>query len=236
MANPARELHVLYSDWISRMAPDSTGAPRAMNSVIRPTSVAGAEEIIHAGRLLARISELLDQLERKGHNVGLYRRQLPDWTLGMIGYHGGWGSPMKARNVMHEEHMDEIEGFANFLDGKVPVLTQDGEVRLRDVTRQARDLLEQDDSLDPRIKLYIYSLLDEIQRGLDESKLSGSFDFAASMERLWVAMRAAEGSSKKASALWRDLWVSFATGLVSGGLIESGQALIAIAQVGGGAT
>ncbi|MBW9094625.1 hypothetical protein JNB62_13090 [Microbacterium jejuense] len=231
MGNPARELHELYGAWRSTVAASSNGT-LALQQIVNPTTADGAGQVLRAARYLVRISDLLSEMERQGAHVGLYRRQFPRWVLPVVGY-SGWQNQIGAETVMPEADFDSLEGFANYLDGKVAVFNTGGEANIRQILRSARDLLEQDDSLDDGLKMYIHRLLSEIERALDDAAVGASYDFAAGVEQLYVAVRAAAGASTKASGLWRDLGVQFTAGLLSSGVLQGGTAILAAITSGG---
>lgn len=227
MTNPARELHSVYGQWREI----AVNADRAMPSIVDPTSNDGASQIINVARLLARIDDILTSMEKDGRNVGVYRRQYPDWTLGMLSYRAGWNGNVHPDHIMTEGHMDEIEAFANFLDGKVIVFAPEQENRLRAILDRARKALEEDETLDAPLREYIHRLLQSIQNALDDAAVGGGFDMAEAVQALWVALRAAESASKANKTVWRDIWTQILAGSVSGALVEAG--VITIAAIAG---
>lgn len=229
MSNPAAELHELYSNWCERLA--AIGAA-SFEAVVNPTTPEGSAEIIRAARLLARIDDCLSWLEREGHRVGVYRRQFPDWSIGMLAYPHGWRTNITAGHVMSEGHLDEIEAFASFLDGKVPVVRDGAEDHLRDLVARAHQALASDDSLDLPLRQYIHRLLQSIERALDDEGFGVTFDLGASLEQLWAAFRAAEGASKEKSSTWHDLWTQTFAGAAGNAIAQGG--MLAIQALSGG--
>ncbi len=206
MSNPARELHEIYTGWRERAA--ARGG--AMREVVQPDSAEGNAQLLRVFGLLTRIDALLLRLEREGQSVAVYRRQFPAWSYGAIGRHVGWTTQVKAENVMTANHMDQIEAFASFLDGKVVVLDEHGEQTLRSALQRARVLLEEDTGLDQQLRVYISRLLHEIQTALDDDALWARADIEDRAWAFWSAMRAAESASPAKGSAWRDIWVQFA--------------------------
>lgn len=229
MSNPARELHSAFEHWRS-LALKGNGAP--LTNAIDPTSTAGAAEVMRVARLLSRIEDTLADLDRQGVRVTLYRRQLPDWVAGMVSYQMGWTrAGVTPDHVLSNEHLDEIEGLANFLDGKVYVLGGEAET-LGDLLERARVLLNEDAELDPRLAAYLRRLIDQIQAALEDETLGFAFDYGDAVQRLWVAFRAAESASPERGRMWRDLWTQIGAGTVSGVLVQGG--IIVLSAITGG--
>ncbi|QPZ39712.1 hypothetical protein [Paramicrobacterium chengjingii] len=226
MSNSARDLHILYSSWRDRFASKTSTAKGALE----PHTAKGAQEFVQAFRLLGRIDVLLRQLEQDGYNVSLYRRQFPKWSAGVLSSGSGWASSMSPDNLVHPTVMDQIEGCANYLDGKVFVYEHDDSEALDSLVSRARVALNGDPDLDPQLHYYIHRLLQEIEIALSDESAGIAFDYTAAVQRLWVAMRAAEGASTDddSKRRWRDAWQSILTGTVSGGLVQAGALMFQI--------
>lgn len=220
MANPARELHSAYQE--IRESLDSSGTT-SLNRVLKPMTPEGNRQVVKIARLLEQIDVLLTQMEREQMSVALYRRQYPEWYVGLLGYPNGWSAAVSGEAFMSQALMDQIEGFANFLEGKVLSLSDAGEASLRDSLAAARKLLEADQDLDHTLRLYIHRLLAEMERALQDEAIGAGFDIEESIVRLWVAFRAAESSTSDANkGKWRDLWVQMVAGVASGSLVQGG--------------
>lgn len=220
MSNPARELHALYSDWRERAA---GGRGTQFLTVVNADTAEGNREILKAFRLLARIDDLLSLMAAEGLKVEVYRRQYPRWAYGVIGRRAsGWSAQINSDAVMTEADMDQIEAFASFLDGKVLEIEPSGIPTLRSVLAQARGLLENDESIDHHLRLYLHRLLHEMQSALDDEAVGVGFDLPEAVRRLWVALRAAESASEDKKAEWMAIWKQIATGIASGLMVEAG--------------
>lgn len=196
-----------------------------MRQLVDPTSRDGAIEVLTAARLLNRIEDLLTDFDRRGMKVDLYRRQIPDWVAAMVSYQAGWGQQLSSDQVISAEHLDEIEGLANFLDGKVYILGA-GTETLDGLLARAHSLLADDDELDQQLTEYIHRLLQQITIALEDDAVGIAFDYADAVQRLWVAFRAAEGASPEYADRWRDLWTQISAGTVSGALVQVGSIVI----------
>lgn len=221
MTNPARELHESLSRWRELTAAGNI----ALRQVIDPTSPEGAATVMRVARLLARVDDVLTDLDSQDVNVDLYRRQYPDWVTAMVSYQLGWAQPLGADNIITVEVLDEIEGLANYLDGKVYELGSRADT-LQCLLNQAKQALAEDVELDPRLTQYLHRLLQQIQNALDDEMYGIAFDYADAVQRLWVAFRAAEGASPQKSAMWRDLWTQIIAGTASGSLVTGSSMII----------
>ncbi|WP_157421634.1 hypothetical protein [Agromyces sp. Leaf222] len=225
MSNPARELHSLYSEWREAL----TAGNQALVNVLRPHTLEGAARLEAGMRLLLRIDGVLRQFEDDGRNVALYRRQFPGWSMGVLSTEVGWGNNLGSDNLVSAAVMDQLEGFANFLDGKVFEVEAADLDNLRDVLGRARKLLLEDDSLDPNLRYYLHRLLQEMQHAIDDEAFGASYDFSEGAQRLWVAFQAAEAKSAKKGSKWSALVHDITVGVLTTAVIEGAKFYIAIA-------
>lgn len=216
MGNPARVLHAIYSNW--RVAVSSQ--PQPMYQIINLDTPAGSRVIGNAARALIEIDNLLTQLERSGAPVAVYRRQYPEWWKPLVSQQGGWSTNLVSDNIIGEDHLDEIEGFANFLDGKVWTLSGDRSEALRDLVSRARTALESDAALSSELREYIHRLLQQIEIALDDEGVGATFDYAAAIQRLFVAFKAAESERTPGKGTWASLWTQILSGTVSGAIVQ----------------
>lgn len=223
MANPARALHEIYEDWRSRLTKAST----SLIKVINLDTVAGASEVAKAARALVRIDEVLTMYEVSGrYNVSLYRRQYPEWWKGVVSYQNGWKTAMSGQDFIQQPLMDEIEGFGNFLEGKVFELEPESEKTLREIIRDARDALEADQGLSGPIRMYIHRLLQEIEWALNNEGVKASFDFGEAADRLYVAFAAAQGEGTAKATLWENLKTNIIPASLINGAVAIGGAAV----------
>lgn len=227
MSNPARQLHEIYARWRSVANSKSTG----LRGIVNPNTNEGARELAAAASCLIRIDQIIDEFEANGRSVAVYRRQYPEWWKGVIGYQKGWSASLGADEILIPTHMDQIESFANYLDGKV----WDVDARkddLRSILVQARTALENDDELSAPLRSFLHRLLAEIQRALDDDAIGETFDFSDALHRLFVAFKAAEGEATKESGVWRTLWTQFVPALAAGGILEGGALVLQLTSGG----
>lgn len=205
MNNPARILHAIYSDWRLRL--DESVA--TMASVVDPNTPEGARVLVQTAKALVRIDEILATYELSGrYQVQLYRRQYPEWWKGLLSYQAGWAQTMTAEHILSSAHMDEIESFANFLDGKVWELEDLGTASLRSIIADARNALKIDDQLSQELRLYIHRLLQQVEVAMDDDAVGAAFDYEDAVMRLFVAFKAAEGEQTAATGAWGNLRTS----------------------------
>lgn len=224
MSNPARELHGIYSSWQARIrAAKSNGSPK---SLLAPAG-RGFDEAMVVASLLVRMRQLIAQLAEEKHNVELYERQMPGWfgPLAMS------NSSTHLSGIADSVLLDQIEGFANFLDGKVPVISAARVDNLREVVSRAIELLESDPDLPEYLKTYIRRLLQQIRAALEDDLAGSAVDVGSLAYSLWVAFAAAEGASETKSVLWKDLGLQLLTGTISGALVQG--TTFAIASITG---
>lgn len=223
MTNPAWVLHGIYSDWANRLYAENG----PMTSVVSPDTAEGAQVLSEAARALVRIDEILASFSASGRNVDLFRRQYPEWWKGLISYTGGWQSALSGAHVLTDAHMDEIAGFAHFLDGKVVVVEPASLENLRTILDRARNALESDGLLSPELRGYIHRLLQEIQNALDDSAIGSTYDYGSAVERLYVAFKAAESEGTPSKGVWTGLWTGFISGTASSAVMQGATIVIA---------
>jgi hypothetical protein len=221
MSNPARELHVIYQGWRDA----NPEGKRSLQQVVRPLGQ-GLAHVATATRLLVRISDLLTYFENEGLAVAVYRRQYAAWWAPVLAHPHGWGGVASAEATAAQSTLDQIEGFAAFLDGKVYSISSEGTETLREILDRAAAVLEEDASLDAELRVYIHRLLQSIRIALDDDAVGVATDYAECVRQLWVALRAAEGASKTKGSEWRGIWTQIATAATAGALVEGGSILL----------
>lgn len=228
MSNPARELHEIFLDWRTR----HPGSSSSMLNVVEVRNEDGAAQMLRVYRLLARIDTILGQLEADGYSVSLFRRQVGVWVTIPLGLQGGWANTVHVDNFIPQTIVDQVEGLALFLDGKVYVFDAAHNEDLRGLLRDVRGALEDDDDELPRpLKLYIHRLLVEIQHALDDEAIGEAFDFADAVRRLWVALGSAENSSteERSKSKWRRFAERILFDSTAQSMVTGGQAAITLA-------
>lgn len=219
MSNPARQLHSIYLSWQTKLVEKPSGSPR---SLLAPTG-GGFDEAILVAALLVRMRRLIDQMAEEGRPVDLYRRQIPSWFAPLASTNL---SAAGGRGLIDAGLLDQIEGFANFLDDKVPMISADKQDNLYDLVAQALAVLEDDESLPRELSGYIRRLLQQIRVALESSRAGSAVDVGELAYSLWVAFAAAEARSKDNGNRWRDLGVQLLAGTVSGTIVQSGATIL----------
>lgn len=226
MGNPARVLHTIYATWRSAAAD-----PKPMSHIINLDTAEGAQALTEAARALVEINDVLTQFERNSSPVGVYRRQYPEWWKPLVSQQAGWGQNLTPDNIIGEGHLDEIESFANFLDGKVWILDQGDHASLRDFISRARSALENDTALSQILREYIHQLLQQIEIALDDERVGATFDYGEAVRRLLVAFKAAESESTSGQKVWTSLWTQIVSGTSAGAIVQG--ATIALGAIVG---
>lgn len=201
-----------------------------MLNVVDARKEAGTDEMLRVFRLLSRIDNILAQLANDGVDVALFRRQVPGWVRIPLGLQGGWATTALAETFLPQAVIDQVEGLALFLDGKVYEFDTSRHNDLRDLLGDVRDALEVDQDLPHPLKVYIHRLLTEIQRALDDEAIGESFDFADAVRRLWVALGSAENATdEQAKPMWRRFAERILFDSTAQAMVIGGQAAITLA-------
>lgn len=204
VSNPAKELYDQFEKW---RGPTHPAKDRGMGDP-GPGTAAHRRAM---GQLLD-IERRIDELERRGEDVSVYRRHLAVWTNAVICYPGGWKNDSASRNFPPDASMDVLHGLAQNIAmhfGQVRV----EEATVRDVLADVEAALAEDGSLSGEIRWYISNLVAEIKHVVDDHEYVDGFDLNDALQRLWVSLKAAQQESDKperwerASNFWRDVKV-----------------------------
>lgn len=149
-----------------------------MKHIVSPRSRTGASRFTVAADCLARIDRVIAAMEvDRSHFAAMYRRQFPTWWLPLISYGKGWQQNLGPDDVVTEGHLDQIQGFAHYLDGKIWEVEAENE-DLRSFVRNARAALEDDGSVSGPLRAYRSRLLQEIDRALNDGAIGRMFDYS----------------------------------------------------------
>lgn len=216
MSNPAWQLHAMYNDLRTRA---ETGT--SLSALLELDGQAGHRWWMTAASLLGRIERLLEALRQEGHRVDVYQRQTKNWLSPLTGRQtGGWNTVIVSDQVISQDHLDQIEALASFLDGKIRELDEPNKESLRDIVERASKLLAVDDSLPSYLKIYLHRLIQEVSNALQDEAAGLAFDFDDATTRLAVALSAAGAQSKSKRDAWMSLIRDMTTGVGSGLLVE----------------
>lgn len=227
MGNPARVAHDILAAWRQRATPKPGANPPALRTVRTQP------DVVRLATALSEIEALLGQLERDGVRVKAYRNQIPDWWSGLIvpDYTPGQGTG--ADGIITNEHLDEIDACASFLDFYVHAVSESQMDNLRNIVSEARSALEHDQHLSQQLRVYIHRLLREIEHALDDQAVGEVFDFAEAALRLRVAFQAATQEETPKRDTWHTLWTAIASGAAANALTQGAGIAIGSLSAGG---
>lgn len=227
MTNVAFDLHDLYEDWRSRIESQNKQAGHGNHSpksALRPESAEGAGEFLLAYRLLARIDDIITELERIDPEHRFYREQFAGWLRIPLMLSADWTSAVtQIERVVKLEHLRQIKSFGFFLKGKVLATEEAYKPEFRTLIRDAAAALSDVDDLPPQLVAYLRRLLAEIQFAIDDEARGKTFDFHSAVQNLWVALEAA--AEKTGSEGWRSKFKALANKALFGFAASAGGAL-----------
>lgn len=230
MTNPARRLHEIFVDWRAQYGP-STSAYEVRGWHKSPSPA--VETHLEVFRLLLSIRNALDYLEAKGISISTYRQYYEQWMQMALHVPNNWTGSSDPQQGFPAEPLAHLDTLATLLDVDRPALHPDPEAKLRTVVAEVFDLLATDESLSEHLREYVFKLANEIRTALDDEAITGSFDFAAAAERLWVAVYAAAGQSRKASGKWKTTARRLFLDSAAGAIGSSPSLGLTIAQISG---
>lgn len=200
MTNPARELHMLVSEWHGTI-PDGGN----LSHIIDPRSPEGIEQIALFYRLTSRLDDLLRGYELRGLRVGLFQRQLLVWQRAPLGSNGAWSNNGGPEGVIPAAWLDQIEGLSLYLDQKVAEFSDEQLKKLTQIVNEAIVILADDSGLPEILRRYIYDLLASVKMAMAHEHIGLSFDYEAAVRNLYAAFIAAEAKSPEKASFWADL-------------------------------
>lgn len=202
MSNPALVLHDIYSEWREELT-DQRSSLAAMMSL---DTIDGARQIAVAAEALNRIHAILHSPAFGAkYKVAVFQRQYPEWWKPLVCYNSGWQTVIDADTFISPAHLDEIETFAAFLDGKVYELQPEASRALIEIVAEARRALIADIALSDPLRQYIHLLIQKIQNALDDETVGLNFDYAEAVAGLRTAFQAAASEGTDQSSVWDKL-------------------------------
>lgn len=198
MSNPAKELRSIFRKWsvsnqnahIARgFTKDEEGATR---------------EHIRAMRLISDIHVILDQWERDERDVAVYRAAAGTWARAVLAHPGGFNGTNSAIQSVRIAKLDVLEALSDTLSITGPRVNIERVAEFEDYLSGVLKLLGEDDSLTKELRGYILNLVQEIRLAFESFKITGQFDHADALVRLWVALKAARGESKSSKKRWKS--------------------------------
>lgn len=197
MTNPAAELLEIFRSW------DGTSSPNVDRHFDQAGGVEAAEKHVRAMKLIWDIHRQLDEWSSRGQSVDAYREATVAWVRTVLANPRNWTTNGETAYVMQRARMDMLEGLSHAMSLAAPTVLPEHRSAVRQSLAEIVSLLGQDDSISDQLRLYILRLVQEIQLASDEFEVTGRFDAEEAMERLWVALLAASGQSKKHRATWK---------------------------------
>lgn len=206
MANPARRLLELFDEWQAR-----NGGAQAQRRI---TTDAGWAETAEAFECLRDIAVSLDFMENQGHDVSVFRENLPKWRGSVL--HNGW-SWSQTRTTLDGE--DNLRGLSFAMGiGGVRAVKERLPADFRGLLDEIVDEVRGDESLDPFLRGHVLKLVSHIRALLDEDRAGLGFDLAEALGQLRIYLDAAAERSKTSSksARFREWSSKLATEVLSG--------------------
>jgi hypothetical protein len=186
MANPAELLHRQLTAW--RANPDGGDAAIAEKRI--------------AARHIDAIEELLDQMDASKMKTGLYRRYSADWTKLALSHPHGWRSKT-TQSYLDGITLEHLEHLADRLDDLVPTVLEGGLDDIRAYSQGIRSLVDEDDSLDPLLKMHVKQVVAHLIWCVDNYDATGDFELSEAIERLASAVIRATANTKHTQR-WKD--------------------------------
>lgn len=198
MSNPAKELRDILRKWTA--ANQTAQVARGFTS----DEEGATREHIRAMRLISDIHVVLDQWERDGRDVGVYRSAAGTWARAVLAHPGGFGGNNTAVQSVRVAKLDVLEALADTLSITGPRVNVEQVAQFEDFLAGILRLLGEDESLTDELRGYILNLVQEIRIAFESFKVTGQFDHADALVRLWVALKAARGESKSSKTKWKS--------------------------------
>lgn len=200
----APELYELFDEWKTNAGRNPAFVARGLH--VPEKSDDAFDQHIRAMRLLAECQTAIAQLEGNGANVTSFRRNLRMWAATIMHYPNNWQAAGEAGRAFGPHAMDTLSSLAVVLDTRGPVVSEQGMERLRQLLRDVKDLLVEDDSISEDMRGHVYSVVQTLNRYLDDVEMYGQADIRDAIRDLWVSLNAAAGQSDERH---RTKWEAF---------------------------
>ncbi|MFJ7289868.1 hypothetical protein ACIQUC_16265 [Curtobacterium sp. NPDC098951] len=206
--NPAQRL----LEFLTRAKEASRSGTQTQRDARDIESDDGLERQVLALQDLLALRMGIDELERKGRRVAVYRRYLREWTELVLAYPDGWTNGVNPDLFFPESTLDHLESLAGWFEQDALIPDEKSQMELTDFLRQVEDLIEQDATLGQQVKDYLHKLVREMQAALADEKVFDRFDFVEAGQRLAAALHLAANLSTddEARKTWRgwaqNLW------------------------------
>lgn len=146
--------------------------------------------------LLDKLAEDIDDLERSGRRVRVFRRHYPYWVQAVLAIQtNSWSGSTTAATDFSVTTMDVLEQLADVLDHRSAPLHPDAVAAMNTLLGEVLTATDADDSLDTRLKVHIRKVVRHLQTCVDEYGAYGESAALDALDAVWVAMGAAAHSS-----------------------------------------
>lgn len=225
MGNPAAELYDIFTEW--RTADGTSNFKRRGMS-----DEAGRAQVQRAMALLGQVKAEIDALDAAGRRVSSYKEAYTEWLFAILAVSTGWRGQSAAESDFSDTGTNALDTLADMLDhlpGSRLDRTAVGVLHAR--LEAVLTAVDEDDSLDDRLKRHIRQAVRNVQTCVDEFETTGESATMAALDALWAATIAASAKSKYRKR-WEDLSEKFFLPTASG-LVASAPGVIAMLMQGG---
>jgi hypothetical protein len=226
LSNSARELHELLASWASVPKGQDIYAVRGGGN---PGSDAFWQEQVRAAQLLGDVSLALQRLAVQ-RDVGHWMRSFPAWSQALFVPLRGWDARSQSGwKAIEQAHLDNLAGFAAFMDGQALYIPSDGRNQARDGLIEIEEILK-DASLTEAERRYAWRLLEEVRSLLSEANSFGSvriverinelFGFLNLLAEAFETRRNDKSRADKLRMAAREIvpWLALGLGMVQSGM------------------
>ncbi|WP_311257168.1 hypothetical protein [Microbacterium sp. WCS2018Hpa-9] len=178
------------------------------------------EDQLHAlATVGGRVQAFLDLVPR----IREVLNQYCDQELGMMSAVGGPGIRLDDRDLsLLDLAIERTE-----LDSP---MSADREQTLRGLLDAVRDLVSEDETLDPQLRLFIVRAAAGVKIAVDDYEITGDFILRDALLRLFGLLRAAEETSESPTR-WKDAWQKYGVPATAGLIASVPQIALTSAQI-----
>lgn len=203
MANPAERLAWIFKDW--KLGGGSNHETRRGMRLVGPST----DQHLNAMECLAAIRNLIRELEAGGRDMSWTESLLPIWVRAVIIYPEGWKEGTNADALITDHALDGLRWLADTIRSIRPQITPEQHDRVMGLLDDIDELRMTDESVPEDLREYIHRLTQHARNCVEDYEALRKFDITDAIERLWVALRAAEGyASEETKSRWRRAWES----------------------------
>lgn len=157
-------------------------------------SAAGLADQRMAARHIEAIDELLSEMSAANIKVTLYRRYFDTWATLVYRHPQAWQSG--TNTLKDDAALENLEHLADRMEDFLPQLRDGGLDEIRASTERAAVLLDEDDSIDPLLKLHVKQVIAHLEWCIDNYTAAGDFSLQDATQRLIATMMRAGATSR----------------------------------------